>query len=267
MNMNRSILITLLVLFLVSCGNASIPPEPQAPEPSRTPAQQTVQVIPAVTPTGVPPAPSGLSPDGKKLRAQIKIADEKLNSYQYFYSDRRPDSNYKFPIWGFFKVKGDRIRLDITPVEELSARLAGMGNTDRSLYQPNLYGDDYYNQFFLNMATQKAYARCDNSLCRNRAQIAPVRFEDFYRKTPMDWRREIPLETVRIIDSKQIQGQSIIRVIYERDGEQITQWLEQYAMLPIRVDIGDPEDDGYTIHFLDFAPNSVSDTEFEGVPI
>lgn len=207
-----------------------------------------------------------LSADGKKLQGLIDIADKKLKSYQYFYSDRRVGNPVKFPIWGNFKVKGDRIRIDITPVEEMSARLANLANSDQSLYQPQLYGDDYYDQFFLNTATQKAIARCDNVLCRKHAAIAPVNYADFYRKTPMDWRKEIPLDSVRIIDSKQIQGQSIIRVTYQQDGEPMTQWLEQYAMLPIRVDVGD-EENGYTINFVDFAPNAVSDKEFEGVQI
>lgn len=210
--------------------------------------------------------PATLSADGEKLKRMIATADARLKSYQYFYSDRRPNANIKFPIIGDYKIKGDRIRIDIKLVEELSARQANVANSDVSIYQPALYGGDHYDQFFLNTATGKAYARCDNQLCKNRGGIVPVSYEDFSRKTPMDWRNEIPLDTVDILDSKQIQGQDITRVTYTADGTPITQWLEEYSMLPVQVDVGD-EKTKYTTHFVNLAPNSVSDAVFVGVSV
>ena len=243
------------------------PPAPSAsPSPAQPSAAPSVVINPPTAPAPTPAAPVALSGDGEKLQRMITVADARLTSYKYFYSDRRQGSGIKFPIVGDYQIKGDRIRIDITPVEELSARQANMGNTDASVYQPTLYGDDHYDQFFLNTATRKAYARCDNQLCKNRGGITPVSYEDFSRKTPLDWRKEIPLDTVDLIDSKQIQGQDITRVTYTADGTLITQWLEEYSMLPVQVDVGN-EQEGYTIHFVNLAPNSVSDAVFAGVSI
>ena len=275
--MNAKLFTVIIGLMLITaCGGfgqeapapAPAPPAPApvAPQPPQPSAPPSVVVNPPVAPVQTPPAPATLSADGEKLKRMIATADARLKSYKYFYSDRRPESGIKFPIIGDYQVKGDRIRIDIKPVEELSARQANLGNTDASVYQPTLYGDDHYDQFFLNTATRKAYARCDNSLCKNRGGVVPVSYDDFTRKTPMDWRIEIPLDTVDILDSKQIQGQDITRVTYTADGILIMQWLEEYSMLPTRVDVGD-EQTGYTIHFVNLAPNSVSDAVFAGVSI
>lgn len=254
-------LVLIVLVFLVGCIQEEVVPIPEEPE------IEVVGEPPQEQPPVVIPAPEReLTKEEKEIQG-LKENAERLKSYKYLYRDPRHDPSLVFPYSAEFFVKGNRMKASLlTPDEEVSARLANVGQTDTIVYRKLLYDDEsYFDTLFFNLDVKKAVGSCLNNQCQYQGNAIPLRFADYIRKTPLDWTREIPLPGATIYEEKMIESKRITKVEYTKEGTRIILWLEDYSGLPLRVEFPDDitKGDLNILRFDTLSVNSVRDSDFE----
>ncbi len=134
-------------------------------------------------------------------------------------------------------------------------------------YEPKKL-EDYWDTVFLNLKTKEAEMFCiDRTLCQSqnidkRDQKETVEFDEYFKKTPFDWAKEIPANA-KIIGPELLEGRTVTRFEYTgTDGTIFNIWVDNTYGVPMQVEAAA---NGEELHYLfrDMTFNSGKDEDFK----
>jgi hypothetical protein len=209
-------ILVAIVLLLVACAPVTPPAEPV---PS-APAVPSVPPMPsAVTPAPVttPPPASPTTAEMKALQALLQRADQRLKSYKYLEfilpDKKQPDT---------FFVKGTKIKIKLYE------------------YEPYI-AENYFDTVYLDTATKSIVARCENrKRCiwprgdNTKREWTDLNFDQYRRKTPYEWVKEVPL-SADIIGPEVHESRDSTKIEYDKGGTHYTMWIDNAYGIAVEV--------------------------------
>lgn len=192
--------IIVSVLFIVGCTPSEHVAQIQEPAPEPVIEPEPVVKAPEEVvmeepePVTVEDERPPMKRDIIKLLDKVHSVDRADENYYYLYSD---------PISGSeayeFYVKGDKMRIDLFDPVEKSA-------------------DWQFNTVYLDRSTKQAEGYCmkkNTVTCFNGQGPFDVDYDDYIRKTPLDWMKDI--DYLQYVGSEEVLGRQITHATFE-DG-------------------------------------------------
>jgi hypothetical protein len=220
--MKYLIVLTLLSIILIGCGEAK-----QADSETPGPTQPTTvaTTIVQITTTTAQQA-AQLDPEIKKIIDQ----NSKLKSMNYYYYETDGAQGY-----GYY-IKGSNVKVI----------LAGS-----SIYK----AENLFDTVYLDLNVKSAFGYCLNrQRCGPNPSIKTLNFNDYYRKTPLDWVQEITSGSKT--GEEQIGGRDTYIISFSRAGTDYKVWLDTYFGVPLKFQEGQK-----TYEYREAKFNMVSDND------
>lgn len=230
--MKKIIVFLILVLFLVSCAKPQIEPL-QTKQAKQTLKETTKEETPTKTIDD-----SKLTPELKQLLSKVGT---EVKSYTYIYGE--PPLNR---LLDTYYVKGDKIKI--------------------KLYEQDPYKiENYFDTVFLDTSekTAKGYClnkkRCILHAADNTKKVFDLNYEDYSRKTPVDWAKEI--QTGEIKGKSVYESRSTVQVETKEGDKMVSYWLDERYGLPLKIVIAYDDGSEEIYLFRDMTINSLKDQD------
>ena len=135
-------------------------------------------------------------------------------------------------------------------------------------YEPTML-QDYWDTVFLNPAVQEAKVYClDKSRCQSKEinklnKTEEVSYNEYYKKTPTDWAKEIPNDA-KLIGPELLDKKTVTKFEYTSpEGTKNTIWLDTTYGLPMQVVLEQADGTKIKHSYRDMEINTETDEDFK----
>lgn len=178
----------------------------------------------------------------EKVKELVNKAKTKLTSVSYLYGGPENDGRFL----DTYHIRGKKTKI--------------------KLYEDNYYvHEDYFDTVYLDTAQKTATARCEHKRrcisanTDNTKKIFGVNYDDYRRKTPMEWLNE--LKTAEIVGPEIMEKRSTLKVKSEQNNKITEMWLDESYGIPVQVEITYPDEKTEMYQFTNLQFNTLKEED------
>lgn len=254
--MKKIIGILAILLLVIACApKAEIPEETKEQikemekqaEKLEEQLEEIKKTTPTIAPAPSPPEQEEPEPAEEEMSEQLKellaLADQKVKSYRYLLGE--PPENH---LLDTYFIKGNKVRINLFEYDP---------------YDPETYFDNVYLDYDAKTAFGycQSRKRCINKQADNTKKKWELNFEDYIKKTPYEWLKEVP-DSAKITGPQVHESRTTLVVEFERGGSKFKYWIDDTYGMPVKIEkitAGQKE----MWNFNDFLANTLKDSDVE----